>query len=128
MKGPEYLVLVASKMTEKALDLKVRGLLHDLGLAEFSFHPPDGTGKYQPGFPDWHIIGTRVLWRELKTMKGQPSAAQKKVLARLAAAGQDVDIWRPVDLYSGRITRELIEVSGLKVAPSALRTVRLLAA
>ena len=114
--GAQYNAILANKMSEKALDREVRGLLNDLGLAETSFHPPDGVGRMRAGYPDWTIVGRRVLFRELKTMKGKPTKAQEKFLKALADAGQDVDIWRPIDLYSGRIARELAEVALVAVS------------
>jgi hypothetical protein len=56
------------------------------------------------------IIGaSRVLYRELKDWRvsSQPSPDQVKVLALLGRAGQDADIWRPCDWFSGRIVQEL---------------------
>lgn len=101
----------AAAMSEKALDLQVRGLLNKLGLAPFSFHPTDGVGGMRPGYPDWTIIGSRVLWRELKSQKGRLTPAQKAVIEQLETVGADVAVWRPVDLYSGRIAGELAAVA-----------------
>jgi len=101
----------AAKMNEKSLDLKVRALLNDLFLAPFSFHPTDGVGGMRPGWPDWTIIGSHVMFRELKAQKGRLTPAQKLVLAHLEAVGADVDVWRPTDYYSGRIASELAAIA-----------------
>lgn len=101
----------AKAMSEKTLDLKVRRLLNQFGLAPFAFHPPDGTGGMRAGFPDWTIMGAWVMFRELKTEEGVLSPAQKAVIAQLESIGADVDVWRPRDLFSGRIAAELAAVA-----------------
>lgn len=111
----EYHALLAAKMSEKALDDHVRRFLHDLGLWEFAFHPPDGTGRYQSGLPDWQIFGPRgCLYRELKTMKGKLTPKQTAFIDRIRLNGFDVDVWRPIDLFTGRIVAELIAISDPK--------------
>jgi hypothetical protein len=60
-----------------------------------------------PGWPDLVIIGSHVLYRELKTETGVLSAEQKRVGGRLADAGADWAVWRPRDLRSGVIERQL---------------------
>jgi hypothetical protein len=118
------------QIREKQLDRQVRDLLKDLGLSEFSFHPPDGVrrkpgesdedhrrvqGRYRAGFPDWVIAGPNgLLFRELKRQDGSLTAQQKAWLARLELLGMDVGVWRPSDLLSGRIARELIAISALR--------------
>lgn len=118
----------AAKMSEKGLDLKVRALLNDLFLAPFSFHPTDGVGGMRPGWPDWTIIGSHVMFRELKSQKGRLSPAQKLVLAHLEAVGADVDVWRPTDLYSGRIATELAALADPATRRRAVVVVDLVAA
>jgi hypothetical protein len=64
------------------------------------------------GFPDLVIAGRRgVLLRELKTAVGRLSEPQCQWIDRLGDAGSDVDVWRPSDLASGRIDRELRAVA-----------------
>lgn len=71
------------------------------------FTPADWDGK---GWPDLFIIDPRgggFMWRE---MKGQDEAVkpdQRRWREWLRANGCDFDVWRPADLYSGRIEREL---------------------
>jgi hypothetical protein len=61
-----------------------------------------------PGWPDLTLYGQGgLIYRELKTEIGRLSVAQKATHADLSAAGQDVAVWRPSDMASGRITREL---------------------
>jgi hypothetical protein len=127
---------IAAAMSEKVLDRHVRTLLHDLGLWEFSFHAPDGVkdpdgggrprnGRYQAGFPDWFIVGPcGMLWRELKTAKGKLTPKQVAFLERIRVAGGDADVWRPDDLTSGRIVRELRAIADPRfhVKPGETRT------
>lgn len=121
MTPEEYYETLARAMKEKTLDLKVRRLLNELGLSPWAFHMPDGTRKYTPGFPDWCIIGPRrVMWRELKSHRGTLSPEQKAVLARLEGQGADVGVWRPMDWFSGRITRELCALAGAAPLPVKL--------
>jgi len=64
------------------------------------------------GFVDLVIAGTAgVLWRELKSEDGRPSKAQAAWIALLNRSGADVAIWRPSDLTSGRIQREIEAVA-----------------
>lgn len=97
-------------MTEVELEREVRRLLQVYGLAKTSFHVPDSRGM-QPGLPDWIIIGRRVIYRELKSAYGGLRAEQRHVGYLLQKAGDDWNIWRPVDLRSGRIEREIESVA-----------------
>lgn len=49
------------------------------------------------GWPDLVLVRERVLFRELKSARGKVDADQQAWLDRLAAAGQDVGVWRPKD-------------------------------
>jgi hypothetical protein len=64
-----------------------------------------GDGK---GYPDLTIVGHGgVMFRELKSDRGTLSPDQRVWLVALEQARADVGVWRPVDLRSGRIEREL---------------------
>lgn len=68
------------------------------------------SGELGKGWPDWvlvHPARHRLLVRELKTDAGRVSPEQAWVLEQLRAGGVDADIWRPVDMESGRIEAEL---------------------
>lgn len=52
----------------------------------------------------------------MKREDKDPTPAQAKWLARLAGGGGDAGVWRPSDLYSGRIGRELAAISKLRRA------------
>lgn len=51
------------------------------------------------GFPDLVLVHPvqGVLFRELKTVRGVVSAAQRRWLVSLVAAGADAGVWRPSD-------------------------------
>lgn len=76
---------------------------------ELRYHNPDSR-RSQAGFPDL-VLGSlsrrRVLFRELKTATGRVRPAQVICLKIMTLAGLDADVWRPEDLRSGRIQREL---------------------
>lgn len=110
--------VLARHMSEEQLLTVVLQMARALRLCTAHFRPArteqgwrtavSGDGK---GFPDLVIVGRRVLYRELKRMGEHPTAAQMGWLTRLEDAGQDVELWRPADLRSGRIERELREVA-----------------
>lgn len=67
--------------------------------------------KGDKGFPDLVLAGTRgVLYRELKAERGRLSEEQNTWIARLRRTGADAAVWRPSDLASGRVQRELQEI------------------
>jgi len=101
----QYAALVAADMTEAALQSKVEQVARTLGWLTYHTH---NSRRSAPGFPDLVLVRrSRVLYRELKTEKGRTSPAQREWLAALAAAGQDVALWRPSDLVSGRVAADL---------------------
>ena len=71
------------------------------------YHPHDSRRSVS-GWPDLALCGRRgLILRELKTATGRLSRAQRQWGERLTTAGADWAVWRPADLTSGRITREL---------------------
>lgn len=80
-------------------ECKARDLLH--------YHT-HRSQRSEPGFPDSVIVGSRgILFRELKSDVGRPSAEQVRWLHRLGQAGADAGIWTPQDRRTGRILNEL---------------------
>lgn len=64
--------------------------------------------RNKAGLPDLLLVGRHgVLWRELKTATGTLSQAQIELGDLLRWSRQDWDVWRPEDLDSGRVKREL---------------------
>jgi hypothetical protein len=59
------------------------------------------------GWPDLVIAGRTILFRELKREDGKVTRAQHDWAITLGIAGQNWDTWRPSDLASGRIQKEL---------------------
>jgi len=63
------------------------------------------------GWPDLVIVGPQgVLFRELKSEDGRASRAQLRYIRQLRELW-DAALWRPEDLDSGRIARELEEIT-----------------
>lgn len=101
----------AKAMSEEDLAAQVAALCKAYDV--WRYHTYDSR-RSEPGYPDETLIGVDVIWRELKREKGRPTPAQTEVIGRLRAAGKDVDIWRPSDLLSGRIEREIAALSTRK--------------
>jgi hypothetical protein len=95
-------------MTEAHFQGSVISVCKLLGVAWFH---PHYSERSVPGWPDLALCGTRgFILRELKTEVAKLTPEQKKWGELLKLAGQDWDIWRPGDLESGRIQRELLEI------------------
>ena len=60
-----------------------------------------------PGFPDIVALRERVVWIELKAVKGRLSVEQSRWLAQLGYAGQEAHVWRPSDWRDGVIEETL---------------------
>jgi hypothetical protein len=97
----------ADIMSEAQLQDSVRKMCEQRGL--FHYHPYSSI-RCAPGWPDSVIIGVRVIFRELKSTNGMLTREQRIVGHKLRTAGQSWDVWRPADLRSGRIERELDEL------------------
>ena len=107
------MMAIAAAMPEDrgpdSLEAHLRKLLADLGL--WGFHPRTSV-RSTPGWPDWVIIGPwKVAFRELKRERGTLTPEQARVGEMLTRAGQDWRVWRPSDLLSGQIARELAEIA-----------------
>lgn len=100
-------------LSERWLQEQVRILCDDLGLAVQHIERSDLARAWLPGWPDLVIIGTATLYRELKRYGEHPTTAQRKLGYVIQAAGGDWAVWRPGDLTSGLITRELTAISKL---------------
>jgi hypothetical protein len=92
-------------MTEAHFQASVISVCKLFGVALFH---PYYSERSTPGWPDLALCGTRgFILRELKTEVGKLTADQEKWGSMLRQAGMNWDVWRPGDLQSGRIQREL---------------------
>ena len=95
-------------MTEQQLQDAVTGMCRLYGIA---WYHPYFSRRSVPGWPDLAICGTHgFITRELKSVSGKPTADQERWGQLLRRAGISWDIWRPDDLRSGRIQRELLDI------------------
>lgn len=107
MKVDEFRARQAKAMSEKQLQSQVEELAKRMGWMGYHTHD---SRRSQPGFPDLILVHPRqrrILWRELKSEIGRPTPEQQAWMSSLLLVGQDVDIWRPRDWFSGRIEKEL---------------------
>jgi hypothetical protein len=80
---------------------------------------PGATSKPRSpaGYPDWTIVGDEgILWAECKAEEGRVRGNQTSWHKRLRRGGGDVVIWRPSDMDSGVIARELDRIAGRPAA------------
>ena len=104
----------AAAMKEADVERAVAGNVKQLGL--LGYHTRNSR-RSPEGWPDWVICGPRgVIFRELKRQQEKPTRAQQAWLDGLAGAGLDADVWRPSDLLSGRIAREMAALAGMRVS------------
>lgn len=108
-------VALAKAMSEDDLMGHITHLCRDLGLLAYHTH---NSRRSTSGYPDWHIVGPAgSLFRECKDETRKTTAAQDVWISRLRSAGHDVDVWRPRDLVSGRVQRELVAVARAAARP-----------
>lgn len=104
MKAAEYRSMMAESMSEKQFQDHVVALASRLGWLIYHTY---SSKRSEPGFPDLVMVRGTCMFRELKAANGVVSKHQRVWLQALKVAGVDADVWRPVDLMSGRIEREL---------------------
>jgi len=103
----QYREQVAGDMSEDTLQTRIEQLAKELGWLRY--HTYDSR-RSAAGFPDLVMVRRgRIVWRELKSMKGRVSADQRKWLDALETANADVGIWRPIDLLDGTVQAELMK-------------------
>ena len=114
---------IQATMTEAELQEAVIDLAHLLGWTVAHFRPArTAQGWRTPvaadgaGFPDCVFVRDRVVYAELKSAKGAPSAAQRRWLDQLDRAGAETYVWRPADWMDGTIESTLRRTSGLGMA------------
>ena len=95
-------------MTEQQLQGAVIEMCKLYGIA---WYHPYFSRRSVPGWPDLAICGARgFITRELKSATGTTTHDQERWGWMLRQAGISWDIWRPDDLRSGRIQRELLNI------------------
>lgn len=98
-------------MTEADLQAAVLELAALFGWQ--TYHTRTSIGS-RAGFPDlvlWHEAGKVTLFVELKSTRGVARSDQIRTLESLAAAGNWVAVWRPVDWLNGTIHDRLRKAS-----------------
>lgn len=101
----EYVAIRANEMREKDLQALCERALEDAGWNVY--HTYDSR-RSRRGFPDIVAVrGRRLIWRELKDMKGRLTTEQKVWKLALETAGQDYGIWRPDQWHRGDILKEV---------------------
>ena len=98
----------AVQMRERDLQQAVTDLATVLGLDWF--HPRVSRGM-NPGWPDLVVVGSKIIFRELKTEVGALSPEQRRVGSKLTRAGADWAVWRPRDLKSRVVERQLRQIA-----------------
>ena len=115
------LMQIALAMSEEQLLSKVTlgtrrepGICEQLRLGWIHHRRSEMTN---PGWPDLVIkapAGRRgVIFRELKKQRGRVTPGQQEWLDALTADGMDAGVYRPSDLLSGRVARELAALAGI---------------
>lgn len=109
---------MTSDMSETELNRGIRGLCDKFGLHGFcnSTYRIPGSHTARPGsskgYPDWTIAGDGgILFREAKSADGRRSMDQVRWGKRIVRGGGNYGIWRPADLASGQIERELAAIA-----------------
>ncbi len=100
-----YISMLAAEMRERDLQAIVGQALTDAGWTWYHTHD---SRRSNPGMPDIVALrGSRLIWRELKDMKGRLTTEQKQWKLALETAGQNWALWRPDQWYRGDILREI---------------------
>jgi len=94
-------------MSEAELQRLVAELCDRLGLAHY--HTFDSR-RSEPGWPDSVIVGTEILFRELKSRDGVLTPAQRRWGSRIERAGGDWSVWRPQDWSNMTILNQLMAI------------------
>jgi len=96
---------MAAAMSEANLQDAVMGIADVLGLR---VHHETDSRRSRAGFPDLVLVGSRVLFVELKRQDGRLRPEQQAWLEALTAAeGVTAVVWRPLALLDGTIQTTL---------------------
>jgi hypothetical protein len=99
----------AAAMSEGELTEQIRQRCEALKLERW--HTYDSR-RSPTGWVDEVIAGPGgAIFRELKRENGRPTVAQNRCIELLFSGGLNVGVWRPSDLLSGRIDRQLADIA-----------------
>lgn len=98
------------RMPEKEFQARVMGVCEILGLPFLHASSYRKLG-YLRGWPDLMVIGTRIIFAELKAQRGEVKDHQLRVRKILDDAGGEWYLWRPRDLKSGKILEVLTSLT-----------------
>ncbi len=88
------------KISERQLQQTVETLAEYLGW--WVWHDNDSR-RNKAGWPDLVLIRPgRLIFAELKTETGRLTDEQRRILSMLKMAGQEVYVWRPMDMETIR--------------------------
>lgn len=104
-------------MSEAELQRLVTELCAELGLHHYHTHD---SRRSEPGFPDSVIIGSAILFRELKSSDGILAPEQRRWGSRIERAGGNWAVWRPADWASMAILDELLAIRPRTVTSPSL--------
>lgn len=99
-------------MTGTEMNRIIREMLDELGL--IGWHHPDSrmAEPSSKGWPDWVIVGKRIIYRECKGTYDTLKPAQRRIGRAIYHAGGDWAVWGPGDLYPlGRARKELESIA-----------------
>lgn len=99
---------MANAMAERTLQEHVIDAAETYGIRVWHNHD---SRRDRAGLPDLLLVGTDVVWAELKSQKGRLRKEQIAFMTDLEQAGQHVLLWRPEHLYDGSIHRTLQRIS-----------------
>jgi hypothetical protein len=100
-------------MTESELLKTVTARCDERGL--YWFHNFGWRTGRKAGWPDLVIVAHGMLFRELKSESASVSGDQSACGRLIRAAGGNWAVWRPADLTSGRVDRELDELAACPI-------------
>lgn len=100
-----------TRMTEGQLHNAITGMCDLLGLNWMHVYDSRRQPPNCKGWPDLVIIGTRIIYRELKRQTESLEPDQRRWGSRILDAGGDWGTWRPGDLWSLDIEKKLREIS-----------------
>lgn len=101
----EFVAMESAAMPERRLQTVVEEALKRYG---WTYYHTYDSRRSNRGLPDIIALrGRRLIWRELKDMKGRLTTEQKQWKLALETAGQDWGLWRPDQWFRGDILKEI---------------------